>query len=277
MRRSPVLPLLVLAPLFALLAACGARGGEKASTDDKTATTAASDDQTEDPSDDPADDETTTTADEGGGEAPTVAALVDILPTAEEIGDGYEVSEEDLTDEPEESDEGDDEDDPTQDAILEACPGAEVLEELDNSSGDNPDEVSREFSTESDQSVEVALDPTGGDFTEENVDTVVEALADCGTIKTEDEDGNAIEMTLKAERDDSYGDYGVAMTMEATFELFGSPLSIEFRGQIFDVDGVTVSIVASSGLDDATFEVVPGDYDKVPELASEMQDRVAAL
>jgi hypothetical protein len=251
MRRSPLLPLLILAPLVALLAACGVSEGVEQPT---------------------AGGETPTTVADG----PSAAELAGILPTAEEVGDGYEVSEEDLTDEAEEPD-AEDEEDPTEDAILEACPGAKVLEELDDTSGDNPDEVSREFETDDDRTLEVSLDPTGGDFTEENLDTVVEALADCGTIKTKDDEGNDIEMTLEAERDDRYGDYGVAMTMDATFELFDEALTIEFRGQIFNVDGVTVSVVATSGLDDATFEVVPGDYDKVAELATEMQDRVAAL
>ena len=48
-------------------------------------------------------------------------------------------------------------------------------------------------------------------------------------------------------------------------------------GLIFSVDGTVVSVVATSGLDDTTFEVVEGDYDLVPGLAAEMQDRVAAL
>ena len=187
------------------------------------------------------------------------------------------MSDEDLTDEPDdESTDDTTTSDPTEDAILEACPGAEVIQELDNSSGDNPDEVSREFSTDTDKTVEVSLDPTGGDFTEENVDKVVEALADCGTIKT-DADGTKIEMTIKAERNDDIGDFGVQMSMDATFELMGTPVEISFRGRIFSVDGVTVSVVATSGLDDTTFQAVPGDYDLVPTLSNEMQDRVAAL
>jgi len=275
MRRSPILILLVLVPVLSLLASCGASGGDDVSSDAKTTTTTAGGDEGAD--DEPADDETTTTV--AGGSGLTSADLADILPTAEDIGEGYEMSSEDLDDEPEESSDGDDEEeaDPTEEAILEACPGASVLDELDSGSDANPDEVSREFSTKSDTTIEVALDPTADDFTAENVDKVVEALADCGTIKTEDEDGNAIEMTIKAEPTDAYGDYGLEMSMDATFDLMGTPVKIEFRGLIFGVDGATVSVVATSGLDDATFEYVPGDYDLVPGLAAEMQDRVAAL
>ena len=84
-------------------------------------------------------------------------------------------------------------------------------------------------------------------------------------------------MTITAERNDDVGDFGVQMSMDATFELMGSPVEISFRGRIFSVDGVTVSVVATSGLDDTTFQAVPGDYDLVPTLSNEMQDRVAAL
>ena len=275
MRRTTRSALLALVPLLALLAACGASGGDDAApSGDEATTTAVADEGSANAA------STTTAGSDDGGDvtdAPSVAALVDLLPTAAEIGDGYEVSDEDLTDEPDdESTDDTTTSDPTEDAILEACPGAEVIQELDNSSGDNPDEVSREFSTDTDKTVEVSLDPTGGDFTEENVDKVVEALSDCGTIKTE-EDGTKVEMTIKAERNDDLGDFGVQMSMDATFELMGTPVEISFRGRIFSVDGVTVSVVATSGLDDTTFQAVPGDYDLVPTLSNEMQDRVAAL
>jgi hypothetical protein len=275
MRRTPLLILLALVPVLSLLAACGASGGDdSASSDAKTTTTAAASD-----GDGTDDEQTTTTAgdDEDQGSGLTSADLAEVLPAAEDIGEGYEMSDEDLDDTPAEStDDESDTPDPTEEAILEACPGAEILNELDSSS-DNADEVSREFSTKSKSSIEVSLDPTAGDFTAENVDKVVEALADCGTIKTSDGDGNAIEMTIKAESTDEYGDYGLQMSMDATFDLMGTPVKIQFRGLIFSVDGTVVSVVATSGLDDTTFEVVEGDYDLVPGLAAEMQDRVAAL
>src|SRR5690349_16680302 len=99
MRRSPAIALLVVLPILAFLAGCGASGGDDAAKTDKTTTTASSDGTTDD---EPVDDETTTTAaDEGDdpGDGPTTAALVDILPTVDDIGPGYELSDEDLTDE----------------------------------------------------------------------------------------------------------------------------------------------------------------------------------
>ncbi len=260
MRRTPVLALLVLVPVLSLLAACGASGGDGRTSAGNTSSTSS------------------TTAEEGDARSATSADLADILPTVEDIGEGYEVSDEDLDDTPAEPTDDDSATaDPTQKAILEACPGAKILDELDSGSSDNADEVSREFSTDADATVEVSLDPTVGTFTAENADKVVQALADCGTIKTTDEDGAKIEMTIEAEPTEEHGDYGLKMTMEATFELMGAPVNIEFRGLIFSVDGTVVSVVATSGLDDATFQFVPGDYDLVPDLATEMQDRVAAL
>jgi len=285
MRRHPLLALLVLIPVLSLLASCGTSGGnDAADTDAKTTTTAsASDDGADDPVD-----ETTTTADDGGGEEAsgvTSAQLADILPTVDDIGAGYEMSDEDLADnddaadEPDESDDESsaDEEDPMDQAIIDACPGAKILEDLDDSDDENLDEVSREFSTEADATIEVALDPTPGLFTEETVGKIVDGLADCGTIETEDEDGNAMTMDIAAEETDAYGDYGMTMSMSAEFSMMGTTIPIDFEGLVYNVDGVTVSVIATSGLDDATFEATPGDYDMIPELASLMQERVESL
>lgn len=257
MRRTPILALLVLVPVLSLLAACGASGGEQGAGSDQAATTAAEND-----------------------EPPSTAALADALPTVDDVGNGYEMSEEDLdgeaSNDPDEDDDNDGSD-PTDQAIIDACPGAEILNELENED-DSSDEITREFSKAGDVSIEVGLDPTPGNFTEETVDKVIEALADCETITTTDEEtGGEIELTLEAERNDDYGDFGLELSMSATFELLGQPVSIEFQGVIFSVNGVTASVVATSGFDEDTFEVVEGDYDLVPELATLLDERVSAL
>ncbi|MCU1371801.1 MAG: hypothetical protein JWO77_2995 [Ilumatobacteraceae bacterium] len=283
MRRSPVLALLVVLPILAFLAGCGASAGDDADSVDKTSTAAETSDEG-DPGDDTTGDGTTTTAADGDdpGTGVTSAALAEILPTEDDLPDGYTMSDEDLGDSTDADDEADDEsstddEDPTEQAIIDACPGAEILEQLDNSSDANTDEVSREFETEADATIEVALDPTPEGFDEDTVDQVVEALSDCEKIETEDEEGNAITMEIKAETYDDHGDFGLAMTMTAEFSMMGMTVPIEFKGLIFDVDGTTVSVVATSGLDDATFESVPGDYDALPDLAALMQDRVGSL
>ena len=282
MRRHPILALLVLVPVLSLLASCGASGGDdKADTGDKTTTTAAASD--DEGADEPVDDSGDQGGDQGDdqGGSVTSAALADILPTAEDIGPEYSLSDEDLTDEADDDeadDAGDEEEaDPTEQAIIDACPGAEILNELDNDDDANADEVSREFETEADATIEVALDPTPDQFDEETVGKVVDALSDCGTIETEDDEGNAITMEISAEETDEFGDFGLTMSMTAEFSAMGMTIPIEFHGLIFSVGGTTVSVVATSGLDDATFEPVAGDYDLIPDLGGLMQERVESL
>ena len=92
MRRTPLLILLALVPVLSLLAACGASGGDdSASSDAKTTTTAAASD-----GDGTDDEQTTTTAgdDEDQGSGLTSADLAEVLPAAEDIGEGYEMSDE---------------------------------------------------------------------------------------------------------------------------------------------------------------------------------------
>jgi len=284
MRRHPILALLVLVPVLSLLASCGASGGtDTAGSDAKTTTSASASD--DDGTDEPADETTTTAEDEDGddGDQPSTEALVDLLPTADEIGPGYEVSDEslgddadDASDDVQEADDADDEEDPLDKALVEQCPGAEFLDELDDS-GESTTEVSRSFENESEATVEVALDPKPPKFTEDTVGKIVEALADCGTIEATDDDGAGIKMTLKAEEYDDQGDFGIAVEMDAEYTLMGSTIPIEFRGVIFSVDGTAVSVIATSGLDGATYALVPGDYDLLPDLAATMEERVASL
>ncbi|MGN6696279.1 MAG: hypothetical protein ACTHN0_19030 [Aquihabitans sp.] len=283
MRRHPIIALLVLIPVLSLLAGCGTSGGKEAvDTDAKTTTTAASDDEG---TDEPVDDETTTTAegdDEGDSDRPSTEALVDILPTAEDIGNGYEMSDEDLGEEAGEDDSDDqgtgseDDPDPTEQAMIEQCPGAKFLEELDDS-GESTTEISREFENAAEATIEVALDPEPPKFTEDTVDKLVEALSDCGTIEADDGEGGTIKMTMKAEDYDDNGDFGVAVEMDAEYTMMGSTIPIAFRGVIFSVDGTAVSVVATSGLDEDTYEQVDGDYDLLPDLADLMAERVGSL
>jgi hypothetical protein len=263
MRRHPLLALLVLIPVLALVAGCGASGGKDALDTGATATT-------------------TTGGDDGSEDRPSTEALVDILPTADDIGNGYKMSDENLGDEAddEDSDEqgtGSEEGpDPTEQAMIEQCPGAKFLEELDDS-GESTTEISREFENEAEATIEVALDPEPPKFTEDTVDKLVEALSDCGTIEAEDGEGGTFTMTMKAEDYDDHGDFGVAVEMDAEYTMMGSTVPIAFRGVIFSVDGTAVSVVATSGLDEDTFEQVDGDYDLLPDLADLMEERVSSL
>ena len=277
MRRSLILFLMAGS---LLLAACGTSGGDEASSSDGdgtdvTATTAA----------DPTGDATSTTEagtdDSDDDDSPVTSAdLEAILPTAAEIGPDYTLDDSDDADGEGEDDdtsaEDPDAEDPTEAAMEEQCPKAAELDFLEDTDGQE-DEVSAEFVTELDQGIEVTLDPDVETFTKENVAKVIEAYNECGTISVDDPEAGSMTMELSAEALEGYGDYGAHVTMQATFELFGRTVPIEFQGYLFVVDDVAVGVTASSGLDETNFEPTPGDVDLLPGLAAEMETRVESL
>ena len=186
MRRSLIL---VLMAGSLLVAACGTSGGDGAASSDGTS------------------DATTTTAPPA---TVTSEDLEAILPMASDIGPDYtlEESSDDESDDEDEDDETSttegDEEDPTDKAFEEACPKAKELDLMDDEAEENDDEVSVEFSTPQDQGIEVALDPTPGEFDEATLDEVIEAFNDCGTVEYEDPDAGTISMTLAAEPLEGY-------------------------------------------------------------------------
>lgn len=268
MRRTTLIALLVAALLA--LAGCGASGG------DESATTTAADG-------DPA--KTTTTADGGGSDGDSGSAgtatvtseqLEAILPSAEDIGPDYRVKETtSATDPAETTTTSPDEADPSQKAFEEACPKAKELDLLNDE--ENLDEVTREFTTEDDRGIEVALDPTPDGFDEKTLDAIIEAFNDCGTVTFTDETMGDVSMDLSAKRLEGHGDLGAEVTFVTDFALFEIPVTLEFHGYLFVVDGVGVSVTASGGLDSDTFESVPGDSDLLAPLSDEMEQRVKAL
>lgn len=218
---------------------------------------------------------------DGSSSAPTEAELESILPTAEEVGEGYTVVTDDA-DDADDDDQGTDDtaedteaDDATDDAFAEACPGADILEGLD-SADDDADQVAREFENEQQATIEVSLESTPDDITEEKVAELIDVLNECGTIEME-EDGTSMELTFEAEPYDEHGDYGAQLSMEATATVMGIPLEIGFSGVLFSQDGTTVSVTASSGLDEDTFEQVPADDQLIAPLAELMSQRLAEL
>jgi hypothetical protein len=251
MRRSLIL---VLMAGSLLVAACGTSGG------DATTTTAAP-------------------------PAFTSEDLEAILPAASDIGPDYTLEESSDDEsggaaEDEDDDEattGADEEDPSDKAFEEACPKAQELDLMDDEADENDDEVSVEFSTPRDQGIEVALDPTPGEMDEAKLEELIEAFNDCGTIEYEDPDTGTISMTLSAEPLEDVGDFGADVSLRASLELFGVPIEIDFRGYLFVVDGVGVTVTASGGIDSGTFEATPGEADLLPGLAAEMETRVRSL
>ena len=256
MRRTTPLATLALTASL-VLAGCGTSGGDGAGTG---------------------------SGGEGGAGTPadvTTAQLEEILPTAEDIGPDYVLDEidssgaEDDADEDGTDDTTEDETDDSMDAAMdEACPEAAELDWADGI-GEDGDEVTASFSTEDGRSLEVGLS-LGAPITEEQVDAMVDALSSCTEIEIE-EDGTAMTMDLSAEKTEGLGDYGMQIAYSFSFDFFGVPFEMSVAGNAFVVDGVGVTVMASSGMDEASMEPIPEDADLVDPLSEEMQGRVEAL
>lgn len=257
MRRATLIALTALA---LLLVGCGTSGGsDSAETDSGGATTTADDGSSSEP------------------KAVTSKQLEKILPVAADIGEGYEVSDTtrpgaSTTTTPGGSTTAPD---PMEAEMKKQCPKAAELDFLDDTDTTN-DEVGVEFKNAKDQGIEVSLDPTAGPINEENIDQVIEAFNDCGTLNVTDPDMGEMEMKLSA-KPLEVGDFGADITLNAKLDLFGVPVTLDFHGYIFSVDGVTVSVTAISGLDSTSMEPTPLDDERLPDLAAEMEDRVKSL
>ena len=252
MKRAAI----VLATALLLLAGCGTSGGEKTSSDGDT---------------------TTTTADDkGAGQPPTAKQLIAILPKAADIGADYKVTKTETGSGTADTTTTTDPEDAELDAEMkEKCP---AFAELDQSlrGSDNDDEVTRTYATEDDREIEIELDPTPTTFTEENIDKLVDAINGCGTIEFS-ASGVDLSMKLKAKRNDSIGDFGVDLSMEAQFQMMGMPMELGFTGRFFSIDGVGVSVTASGGFDPESGATVKGDTDLLEPISKQLESAVGSL
>ncbi|MFN8017753.1 MAG: hypothetical protein U0P45_06490 [Acidimicrobiales bacterium] len=247
MKRASIL----LATALLLLVGCGTSGGEDATSSGGSTTTAAKD------------------------QPPTAKQLLAILPTAKEVGEGYEVSDTKDGTGPTTTTTSDPADDEMDAKMNEACPAFAKLDKA-LSGKDNDDEVAKTYKTADGREMEIEIDPTPTTFTEANIDKMVDAINGCSDI-TFSSDGVDITMKLTAKRNDTVGDYGVDLSMAATFQMMGIPMQLGFTGRFFAVDGVGVSITASGGFDQETGNPVEGDVDRVDPLAKDLESRVQSL
>ncbi len=258
----------LLAPVFAavlLLAGCGETGGDDAATtteatspDESTTTTGDETTTTEDGA--------TTTTESSGGDV-SIEDLEALLPEADEIRAGYTVQQPD--------DDDDDDENPADAAIQDACPDAA---DFFDDQGDDDPKAEREFADAMDRSISVGLDPTPRNLGADVLDEVIDVVNGCGTI-TYDQDGFDVSADISAERDDTYGDRGVVMSMSITMEhpQLPAPLQLDMMSHIFVMGSVSVNVEATDGVDDDAMQAVDGDFDLIPELAALMEERVATL
>ena len=268
MRRTTPAAIALTAAL--LLAGCGASGGDDSSStttkaDSKTTSTTSDGGSTKDTT-------AATTTTEAKGSSITEAALKAILPEASDIGPDYTLDE--ITTGGDSGDSSDDEPDATDKAMEEACP--EVAKLDFGTSGGNEDEVTASFKTKDDRGIEVSLDPSPSGLEEENIDEIIDAFNACKEIKVT-EQGTDMVMTLKAEKLDGFGDFGIKVNFDIAFQMMGSDLGLQFHGYVFKANDVAVSVLATSGLDPATMAAVPADVKLLDPLSAEMEKRVGTL
>jgi len=259
MRRSPAVVFVALLTPVAFLAGCSSTGDSESSNDASTTaapTTAAPTTESSSPRDiEP-------------------GALARILPMADEIGADYtEVA-------PQSDEEVATDDNSADDNLIQACEALEDLDYFGSNDGDD-DQVSASFEAEDQREIEVRLDPSPTRLAADTVDDLVAAFNKCGEVTIDDENTDStITFQLAAERSDQFGDFGLELTLDASFELLGAPLELSFHGQAFVSEGIGVFISAISGFEtDETQQttLVPADVDLLPAIAALMDERTASL
>lgn len=193
-----------------------------------------------------------------------------ILPTAEEVGKGYQVQPS--------TDDDSGSDDVTDAAIEAACPG---LEEAFGDIGDENEDSNVAEVAMLDQEgrgfeVKVNAEPT---LDPETVDEKIDMVNGCDVIKINDENDSDITIHVDAERIDDFGEVGVDLTMDMTVEndALSTPYEISFIGRTFLVGTVSVTVTVIDGGDPETFETIPADIDLLDEFSAEMETRVTDL
>jgi hypothetical protein len=222
-----------------------------------------------DDGDDAASDETTTIErPDVPEESPYTKEELDaIMPTDENVPGDYELEEGTRV-----SDQVNDEDeDGTNDVLEKACPAMDLLS-LGGTTGDNENEVIRSFTAPDGRVIEVAVNPTP-QLTVGNASQLVDAINECGRVRQR-EGGAELIIDFSAELDDSFGDYGLRVNMEAKADGLDA---LEFQGQFFVVDGVGVSVFASSGTNPDTGRIVLANLDRINSLSQRVVDGVATL
>lgn len=264
----------VAATAALLVAGCSTGGDDSA---DGTTTTSAdgATSTTGDSTETTTDDGTTTT--EGSDAEVTTADLEALLPEAADIGSDYsDVTDEQDEDEDDDEDDGDDSD---MDAALEqACP--EASEFFRDEDEDESDAAIRVFEAADGREIEVKLDPTPNpNFGEDVMAGIIDAVNSCSTIEVE-QDGFTMAIELEASADDTNGDRGVTMAMDAhmTHPQLTAPLELHYSARSYVLGSVSVSLSASDGVagqTNADIEVVPGDHDLLELLAEQLETGVA--
>lgn len=184
--------------------------------------------------------------------------LAALLPTAAQVGAGFEVVEG--------AADGDDDggggsDGATDAALDEACPAAARLgDEVDGSDEGRP-VATRSFAADDGREVEVELVAVRDRPVAEARGTladIVDAVNACDTVRFET-DGYELTGELEMRVDDAYGDAGLVLEMTWFADNDDLPRPVEIRStvRLFVADGVQVTVTGIGDMDDDTFEPIP--------------------
>ena len=286
MRRSFALNVISTFVALTFVAGCGTSGDNDEADKKSTTTTFKAGEATSTTENkDSTEKQATTTSTEPSGQTANVTTeqLKAILPTLEDLNDpAYTEEEVELgSDESDDPEDGEDEED---DPFAKACPGVSELEFFDDTDGDtNKDSVSVSFSAPDDREVEVRADPTPIGLSSDELENAIKVLNACGEVTIEDEFFGSMKIKFEAERDNSFGDHGLRLTMATSFTVMGETLPLEFVGYAFHTEGVGVFVSVSSGFDSSEASAienptpVPADAHHLEPLSALMVERIANL
>lgn len=237
-----------------LLAACGS-----SDSDGAEATTTSADEATTTTEAVTTTEASTTT--EGGdeGEGPTVDQLADLLPTAEEVGEGWYVDED-----------AGQERSAIEVATEEQCPEAAGL--LAPPDDDDPTVA---FTNDRGQTLRVTLETDAEAAGSDLLQEIVDGANGCDPVSAE-EGSFAVTAEFEASLNDTYGDEGIQIV--AAVNLSNERLSVDANKYrlLFRSGAVGVSVAGGDGVeDDGTVTPIEGDV--LDATATEMADRVASL
>ncbi|MCU1354585.1 MAG: hypothetical protein JWM89_3 [Acidimicrobiales bacterium] len=229
-----------------LLVSCGASGGSDAATTTTKAPKAT----------------TTSTIAASSSDAPSVDDLTALLPPASKLGQGWNDAPADTSS-----------DTTGSKAIEEQCP--DLAKVGDNQGEDN--DVKGTYVGPGSAELEVSFDRTVKAYTDDEFQTIVDAVNTCKVSYTTD--GSTVSLAFQAEVDPGIGDQGVKMLASATLKADGLDTPIDFKTYLyaFRRGAVGVSIQGTDGLDGQTLAVTPFDTEVLANLGPILDQGVKDL
>lgn len=205
-----------------------------------------------------------------GGTSVTVEQLEELLPARADLDPAYRPAEDD----------DDDDGAAMDDALEEACPDAAALSEQLGTDEDEDEgqKATRAFEAADGRSFEVTLNAAPKSITDDEFEAMTDALNGCDEI-TFSEGGFDYTMVLEVETDDELGDQAFRATFLLTAEssALPEPLEIELHALSFRRGSVGVTIMATDGIDEDTFQAIPADVELVEEWGERLDSEVADL